>query len=155
MLMLVAGAGLLVAVSVMSVAAAPNTAEIPNDIPATALYADGVSHPIAGNASLWYKFDYSANGAPNARTPLTLTLENGTNMGVTFDVYSADQIATWWQNDPIGRGTSQSNLGVQSKNLTWVGKFQESGVQYIKITNTSPNAAAFTLMLPSQDKSGS
>ena len=156
MLMLVAGAGFLLAMSVMSVAAAPNAAgEIPNDIPATSILVDGASHMIAGNSSLWYKFDYSANRSPDERTPMELTLLNGTNMGITFDVYTAGQIANWWENDPIGRGTSQGNMGVQSKNLTWVGKFPTSGVQYIKITNTNPDAAAFTLMVPVQAASGS
>jgi len=147
MLMLVAGAGLLVVVSVMSIAAAPNTAEIPNDIPATALYVDGMSHAIAGNSSMWYKFDYStANPQQGQRTPVQLTLVDGTNKGVMFDVYSASQIANWWQDNPVGRGTSQGYNGVQSKNLTWDGMFQANGVQYVKITNTSPNAATFTLM---------
>lgn len=155
-LMVVAGAGLLLALGVMGVAAAPNSpGAIPNDIPATSLYVDGASHMIPGNASLWYKFDYSANRSPDERLPIGLTLVNGAGKGVTFDVYSESQIANWWENSPTGRGTSQGNNGVQSHDLTWVGKFVTNGIQYVKITNTSPDVAAFTLMVQSQAASPS
>jgi hypothetical protein len=146
MLMLVASVGLLLALSVMGVAAAPNSlGAIPNDIPGTALYVDGVSHPIAGNSSLWYKFNTTSNSRDEAVLTL-LTLTNGTNSGLKFDVYSDSQIANWWDATPIGRGTSQSNNGVRSDNLTWAGEYDGNGVQYIRVTNTNPGAAAFTLL---------
>lgn len=140
----VASAGLLLSLSVMAVAAAPTGPVIPNDIPATAQFVDGASHPIAGNASLWYKF----NSKTDTRGDVTLTkltLTDGTNSGIKFDVFSDSQIASWWNATPVGRGTSQANNGVQSKNLTWAGSFNANGVQYIRVTNTNPGAAVFTL----------
>ena len=145
-LSLVAGAGLLLALSVMTVAAAPSVpGVVPNDIPATAQYVDGMSHPIAANSSLWYKFD-STSDTRNDAILTSLSLTNGTNSGVTLDVYSGGQIANWWDNTPVGRGTSQGSFGIQSDNLTWAGKFNGNGVQYIRITNTNSDATAFTLV---------
>lgn len=153
-LSLVAGAGLLLALSVMSVAAAPAVpGVVPNDIPATAQYVDGMSHPIAANSSLWYKFNSTSDTANDAILT-SLSLTNGTNSGVTFDIYSGGQIANWWDNTPVGRGTSQGSFGVLSDNLTWAGKFNGNGVQYIKVTNTTSNATAFTLV-QSQPGAGS
>lgn len=145
LLTLVASVGLLFALSVMAVAAAPNAVEIPNDIPATSVLVDGASHPIAGNASLWYKFNSTTNTADESVLTL-LTLMNGTNSGLEFNVYSESQIANWWDATPIGRGTSQGSNGVRSDNLTWAGQFNGTGVQYIRVTNTNAGAANFTLM---------
>jgi len=152
MLMVVAAVGLLFALSVMAVAAAPTVpGAIPNDIPATAQFVDGASHPIAGNSSLWYKFNTTSD--TRGESVLTfITLMNGTNSGITFDVYAGSQIANWWDTTPVGRGTSQGSLGVQSDNLTWAGKFNGNGVQYIRVTNTNPGATVFTLV---QSEAGS
>jgi hypothetical protein len=145
LLMVVLGAGLLLALSVMAVAAAPSVpGPVPNDIPATAQFVDGMSHPIAANSSLWYKFD-SGTDTRNDAILTYLTLTNGTNSGVTFDVYSGSQIANWWDNTPVGRGTSQGSFGVMSDNLTWAGKFNGNGVQYIRVINTNAFATDFTL----------
>lgn len=143
---LVIGAGLLLALSVMGVAAAPIVpGVVPNDIPATALYVDGTSQTIAGNSSLWYKFNTSSSNVRDDAVLTFLTLANGNNSGVAFDVYSGGQIAGWWDATPVGRGTSQSSMGVQSDNLTWAGMFNGNGVEYIRVTNSNPYATTFTL----------
>lgn len=148
MAVLVSGTGLLLGLTVMGVAAAPNATEaVMNDIPATALFVDGTNQTIAGNSSLWYKFDYGVSAGLGEKTLAHLTMLDGMNSGVSFDVYSASQIANWWENDPIGRGTSQGAKGVLSNDLTWDGQFAANGVQYVKVTNTNPGAAVFNLGL--------
>lgn len=146
MLTLFIGVGLLFALGAIAVSAAPAIpGNVMNDIPATALYVDGTSQTIGANSSLWYKFDSSTSDVRNDPNLTLLTLTNGTNSGVGFDVYAGSQIAAWWDATPVGRGTSQANLGVQSENLTWSGMFNGNGVQYIRVNNTNPFATTFTL----------
>jgi hypothetical protein len=148
MAMLVSGTGLLLGLTVMGAAAAPNATEaVMNDIPATALFVDGTDQTIAGNSSLWYKFDYGVSAGLGEKTLAHLTMLDGMDSGVSFDIYSASQIANWWENNPVGRGTSQSAFGVLSNDLTWDGQFSANGVQYIKVTNRNPGAAVFNLAL--------
>ncbi|MGB8643848.1 MAG: hypothetical protein WCF84_01300 [Anaerolineae bacterium] len=143
-------AGLMLAMSLSALPASASTTVPPNDIPATARYIDNSTHTITANSALWYKFDYNVSGSD-----VTLTLVNGANSGLGFDIYTADQIANWWENTPIGRGTAQAldcNNGVpatdgscQAIDLTWVTKFKQTGTLYVRIVNDNANDANFQL----------
>src|SRR5262249_8690212 len=79
--------------------------------------------------------------------PITITLVNGTNSGVSFDVFTPSQIGDWWDEHPIGRGTPQAincatglpedNGGCQANDLTWVGDFNDSGTYYVEVVNST------------------
>lgn len=156
MMMLLAGAALLLAASVMSVAAAPNRGTTVTDNPGLATYIDGASHSIPGNSAVWFKFDYNATrNDDGSRNPATVKIANLSTPGMGFEVYSTDQIANWWENDPIGRGANKGILcgkinddwdyTCQIYDLGWTGKFTSNGTVYIRVTNDSPNAVTFTL----------
>jgi hypothetical protein len=153
--MLVVGAALLLVLSAMTVAAAPNSAGA-LDNPGLATYIDGASHTIAGNSAQWYKFDYSANRNEDGTRDVATVMTNYVGQsGLGFEVYTPDQIASWWSNDPIGRGSSQSipcgqidddwNYTCQAYSLLWAGRFPSSGTYYVRVTNDSPNSIDFTL----------
>lgn len=148
---------LALAVGSGSVVSAAGT--VPNDIPATAALIDGQPHQISGNASLWYKFDYSVSHSEGKTQgePVTLIMDNGTQSGVNFGIYTPDKILTWWENDPVGRGTPQlltdSNQPVLyngdhfSSDLSWVGRFAATGTYYVKVTNDNAYPVTFTMYI--------
>jgi hypothetical protein len=150
--LILAGVMMLLTLSVAAVSAAP---AVPNNIPATAAYISAQSQTIQGNSSLWYKFDYNGNkDSDTGRTPVIVTLPNGAINGMSFEVYTFNQIADWWDETPVGRGTQQllngDNLPATygtnaSPDLTWVGKFTESGTYYVRVDNNNPGATSFVL----------
>src|SRR6266849_4876839 len=106
-LMLVAGAALLLGLSVMSVAAAPNgdTAAATTDDPALATYINGTSMSVPANSAVWVKFAYSsAKNDDGTRNDATVSIANLTSPNVGFEVFTPDQLASWPTTDPIGRG---------------------------------------------------
>jgi len=157
-----ATAAVLLAVSVMSVAAAAN---VPNDSPAGANYIDNLPHTVAVDKSAWYRFDYTSSSRGADRTPIFLTLVNGNNSGVEMSIYTfdqvnddlADQIENWRAENPVGRGTAarfncsnhipRANGDCVSNDLTWVGTFATSGTYYVRIRNTNLTPSNFTLMV--------
>lgn len=155
-----ATAAVLLAVSVLSVTAAPN---VPNDSPAGAAYIDNAPHTVAVSKSAWYRFDYQSSNRPADRTPIYLTLVNGNNSGVEMSIYTFDQvnddladgIENWRNEQPVGRGTAaryncsngipRANGDCVSNDLTWVGNFAMSGSYYVRIRNTNLTPSNFTL----------
>ena len=145
-LLLFVGAGLLLGLSVMSVAAASNTDTTLSDNPGTAVYIDGASHMVPANSAVWFKFDYNATkNDDGSRNPATVTIPNLTTPNIGFEVYTPDQIADWWSNDPIGRDSHKGILcgqidadwvyTCQTYSLTWTGRFQTNGTYYVRVTN--------------------
>lgn len=152
------GACMLAVLSVTVIAAAPGDVTPPNDIPATARYVDGQTHSIGANASLWYKFDYSAARDEDGHRDLaTLTMVNANHTGLGFQVFTPAQIANWWQQTPVGQGTPQeirssdnvpATYGdAQSTNLSWVGSFVDTGTYYVRVTNINSSPMDFVLNL--------
>jgi hypothetical protein len=84
-----------------------------------------------------------------------LTLVNGNNSGVGFEVYTPEMINDWWENPPIGRGTAQQvdcDDGVpvesgecQSPDSNWVGRFPTGGTYYARVTNSNSSPSSFVL----------
>lgn len=145
------------ALSTGTVATAAGT--VPNDIPATAAAIDGQPHEIAGNFSLWYKFDYSVSHSEGKTQgeQVKLVLSDGNKLGLKFGVYTPEQVLKWWDNDPIGRGTpqllSEGNLPVLyegdhlSNDLVWVGRFAAPGTYYVQVTNDNAYPVIFTMFI--------
>ena len=123
-----------------------------NSEPATSSYIDGQSHSINNGQSLWFRFNYAGD-----RSHITVTMPNGYNSGIAFNVFTPEQAQDWWEAKPIGRGTSlvldcdtgdpAPYGGCQSNDLTWDGQFNAQGTYYVQVINNNPNASSFTLTI--------
>jgi hypothetical protein len=158
---LVAGLGLLLALSVLPAAAAGSTASTTaptNTGPADAALIQGQTMTIPGSSSLWFKFDYPAPdyaGNNNQRSTAIVVLPNGTGSGLGFKVYSPEQINDWWDVTPMGQGTAQTerasndtpadNGSVLSADLSWQGSMGEGGPYYVEVTNSNTYPSSFQL----------
>lgn len=124
-----------------------------NTTTATAAYIDNQPHTIPGNSYLWYRFLYGGGN-----TLITVTVVNGANTGIRFDVYTPEQVANLTGQNPIGRG-STPNVPCGStppgecaaNNLLWTGKFHTGGYIYVQLFNDNVNPATFTLTVAGDD----
>ncbi len=124
--------------------------EIPNaaaQVPLAhgATYLDNQWHTIGPSATLWYAFGYAGD-----RTTVTLTLVNGVQLGLSFNLYAPDKPS----DQPIGRGTSSlinCNNGnrCQSPDLTWTGGTSSPGTYYVQVINHTAVAKSFLLTVSS------
>lgn len=147
-ILLVAALAVLGGASVLPVGAAAPT----NTFPGGAEYIDNRSHTIPANMGLWYRFDYRGG-----RTPILVTLVNGTDSGLGFDVYTPFQISNWWEIKPIGRGTPQPlDCGslkprtygdCKSRDLRWLGDFDAAGTYYVRVVNFTGSDLAAQLLI--------
>ncbi len=118
-------------------------------------FLDNQSHTLAANASQLYRFDYSVDTQNNVRPITTITMLNGTNSGVGFQVWTPETVNDMADNKPIGVGTPQTvdcntgeitgSGGCQSPDLTWSGAFGTSGTYYVFVTNSTNSQATYTL----------
>lgn len=155
--MLLFGAALLLGLTVLSVAAASNAdTAVSTDNPATAVSIDGASHTLAANSVQWFKFEYNATrNDDGSHNPVTVSIPNLTTPNIGFDVYTPDQIADWWANNPIGRGSARGILcgqidanwsyTCQTYSLDWTGKFPTNGTFYVRVKNDNSFAVPVTL----------
>jgi len=97
-----------------------------NTSPFAAVVFDNAKHTIPGNTSLWYAYRYTGG---SDRNQISIKMINGNNSGMGFNLWTADGIVNWLDNEPIGRGTPSGD------NLTWSGNFNLSGVYYIEVFN--------------------
>jgi hypothetical protein len=124
----------------------PNT-----DDPNKAVALNGTSQTVPANSAMWFSFNYAVNTDTGARPVQTITLLNGSASGLSFQVYSPEILNNWWENMPIGVGSTQMVSGengmAQSADLTWSGAFGASGTYYMRVVNDSANAlpAALTI----------
>jgi hypothetical protein len=137
----------------VGVIARPASAAAPtNTFPGGAAYIDNQSHTIPANTALWYRFDYTGH-----RTPILVTLLNGMNSGLDFEVYTPAQVSDWWQIPPIGRGTptplSCQTMkprvygGCQGRDLRWMGDFDATGTYYVRVINHTGSDLIMQLMI--------
>ncbi len=124
----------------------PNT-----DDPNKAVALNGASQTVPANSAMWFSFNYAVNTDTGARPVQTITLANGTASGLSFQVYSPDLLNNWWQNAPIGSGTTEMVAGengmAPSADLTWTGAFGGSGTYYVRVINNSANAIPAVLTI--------
>jgi hypothetical protein len=112
--------------------------------PGHATVIDNQGHMIPANSSLWYRFNYAGD-----RSAITVTLANGTNSGLGFNVFTPAQVGDWWDEKPVGRGTAQTvncdtgqpdeSGGCQAYDLSWIGDFNASGTYYVQVVNNNAN----------------
>lgn len=127
------------------------------DDPNRAGTIDNLPHTLPANSAVWYSFDYAINNMTGARPVYTITLIDGNNSGVGFEVYAPENINGWWQNHPTGRGTVYSidcETGepseggqCQSLDLTWMGHFGMSGKYYVRVVNSNSHASDYLLTI--------
>jgi hypothetical protein len=108
-----------------------------------AVYLDNQWHTIGPGATLWYAFGYAGD-----RTTVTITLVNGVQLGMSFNLYAPDKPS----DQPIGRGTSgQVNCNdgnrCPSPDLTWTGGTSSGGTHYVKVINNTSVGKSFLLTI--------
>jgi hypothetical protein len=108
-----------------------------------ATYINNQWHTIGPGATLWYAFDYAGD-----RTVVTITLANGVQLGMTFNLYAPDKPS----DQPVGRGTSSlvnCNNGDRcpSTDLTWTGGTSSPGTYYVQVINNTSAAKGFLLTI--------
>ncbi len=118
-------------------------------------YLDNQSHTLAANASALYKFDYAVDPTSNSFPITTITLPNGTNSGLGFQVWTPDKVNDMADNTPVGVGSAQSvscdtgepagGSACSSPDLTWSGAFGTSGTYYVFVTNNGSAPVSFKL----------
>ena len=146
------------AVPVTGASAEPATTEVLVNVdnPAKAFNIDNQQHVLAPKGGVWYRFDYSVSDTGD-RPVKTIRLVNGNDKGLSFGVWTADNLNEWWNKQPLGQGTPYEvdcntgevvgNTGCQSKDLIWVGAFGTSGTYYIRIYNDSLQPIPFDLTI--------
>jgi len=106
-----------------------------------ATYLDNQWRWIGPDATLWYAFEYAGD-----RTVVLLTLVNGVELGMQFNVYAPDKPS----DQPIGRGTSSQIIcsngdKCQSPDLVWKGGTSSGGTYYVQVINKTSVAKSFLL----------
>ncbi|MGE5141087.1 MAG: hypothetical protein ACM3JD_16590 [Rudaea sp.] len=118
-------------------------------------FLDTASHSIAANSSQLYRFDYSVDNSTGTRPVTTITLVNGNHSGVSFEVWTADNVGDMTDNHPVGRGTAinidcdtgdiSASGACQSPDLVWKGAFGSGGTYYVNVVNSNNSPANFQL----------
>lgn len=120
-------------------------------------FLDNQPHQLAAGASTLYQFNYAVDNTTGARPMTTITLVNGTNSGVGFQVWTPDMINDMADNKPVGQGTPaavdcntgevSASGGCQSPDLTWSGAFGESNTYFVLVTNSNNSPVNYTLKI--------
>lgn len=137
-------------------AAAPAIATNTDD-PAKAVAIDSKAHTLPANSATWYSFSYGLLDDGTHPTK-TITLVNGAQSGLIFQVWSADALSgSWWNNLPVGQGTAAAldcstmevagQGGCQSSDLTWLGAFGAPGTYYVRVVNNTGAPVSYTLTI--------
>ena len=144
--LLISGDGVMLAPAAPIAVTGPsaNAQTVANmDDPARAVVIDGSSKSIPANSVQWYSFNYGFNDDGSRPTRL-ITLANGNQTGVSFQVYAPEVLSNWWQNMPTGTGTpgmTACDTGMCTSNdLTWLGAFGATGTYYVRVINNTSNA---------------
>lgn len=119
-------------------------------------YLDNQTHSLAANGSAMYRFDYALN-SDGTRPQVTITLVNGTNSGLGFQVWAPEIVNDMADNKPTGIGsplTIDCNTGeitaaggCQSADLLWTGAFGSGGTYYVVVTNGTASSMSYTLKI--------
>lgn len=102
----------------------------------------GQSQSLAAGASEWYAVRYT--GGMQDEIDLSA---NGVG-GVSFAVYTPDEIAAWASTGSLSAvGVGSANLDEPNYDMTWSGHPEtvDGTIYYVQVTNTNPFAVQFTL----------
>ncbi len=146
-----------VAANVSAPAAAPALPSAAVDDPAKAIAIDAKQHSIPANSVQWFSFPYGLND-DGSRPIRTITLANGNQPGLSFQVWSPETMqGGWWNNNPIGKGTAAATDcntgelagmgGCSSNDLTWSGAFALNGTYYVRVINSTNSPMNVTLTI--------
>ncbi len=123
-----------------------------NTDPAHALAITTQSITIPANSALWFSFGYAGD-----RSLIMISLANGSNGRLAFDLWTPEQAAALTDEKPIGRGTVQNincDSGVlqrsgdcQSDYLFWQGNFNAEGTYYVEAFNNQSSPVTTELMV--------
>lgn len=102
--------------------------------PFQAPYADANTHMIPANASQWYRFVYSGDNSV-----LTIRMPEGVTKRLGFQIYTPEQMKTWWDTAAIGMGSPEKD------DLVWAGRFPLGGTYGIEVRNDTAAPLTFTL----------
>lgn len=144
--------------STTGTATAPSTATQPgagSDDPAKAVALNGTQQSVPAHSAQWFTFNYTINAdgsGAHVHPIVQIQLVNGTMSGLTFQVYSPENIGNWFDNTPTGTGSPMMVTGgdsgtTQSANLNYSGAFGSSGTYYVRVVNNTSNAIPATLMV--------
>lgn len=114
-------------------AAVPQTT-FANTEPAKALPITDKEFVIPANTTLWYSFSY-----PGDHSQVTVNLPRGVDEHLRYDVITPEQLGSWWNAEPIGRGSPEQGA------LLWSSNSHVPGTYYVKVSNDNPYAVAFYL----------
>lgn len=117
--------------------------------PNTAVTPTAGAKTIAAGAMQWYIFEVqipfnSDNTRGDTTVDATLTNLNG---HATFEIWSPDNVKAWQAGDkfsPVGAGTENAAIHSDPLNF-WHGDFQDAGVFYVVVKNTTDQPATYTL----------
>lgn len=143
-------------------ASGPNDGEF-----AQLAYLDNNVHTIGPNASQLFRFDYALKD-DGSRPMVSIRMPNGGNGGVSFEIWSADQLraeralaidgaTSQLDRNVIGRGTaanvncdtgaiSASGL-CKAADLTWAGALGATGPYFVGITNNTAFDQSYQLTI--------
>lgn len=121
-------AGLVLLALALTGPAAATTGSSPIGAP----YVDSQTRVIGGNSALWYRFDYAGD-----HSQVTIKIPLGADNHLAFEVYTSGQMTSWWDTDPVGRGSASG------PDLLWSGNSHAGGAYFIKVVNNSLHAAGF------------
>ena len=93
----VLGLALWVGLSALTVAAVGPTGTGPISVS----NLDNLRHTVPADASLWFRFGYTAS-ATGEQTVTTLRMVNGNRNGLVFEVWMPDVISNWPNAQPLG-----------------------------------------------------
>lgn len=104
--------------------------------PLAAPYVDNGTHAIDPSGTQWYNFDYAGNNSL-----VTLRMIGAAGTGMKFAVYTPGQIADWWDEEPVGRGSPEIN------DLVWSGAMPAAGTYSVKVDNSNGYMTNFQLTI--------
>jgi len=119
----------------------PVTPAIANMDPVQAVPVNSDWQTIPANTTLWYRFPYSGG-----HDQATLTIPNGNKNFLRAHVHTPQEMASWWNADPVGQATPHDN------DLIWSGNSLEGGWWYVEVINDNPTPVTFNMNLEIQDR---
>lgn len=123
------------------------------DDPARATTIGNPLSSLPASSAEWVQFTYDNGGNSLPRPTVTIVLLNGVTNGLTFQVYSPEDIAAGWSDThPVGKGTTEAftnciengvNVGrCTTDNLSWTGGFGLNGTYFVRIINNTGTTVA-------------